>query len=42
MDKILRELKLESLFPKFAAQRVEPENLSALLKKSALSVINRY
>ena len=24
MDKILRELKLESLFPKFAAQRIEP------------------
>ena len=24
MEKILRELKLESLFPKFAAQRIEP------------------
>ena len=30
MEKILRELKLESLFPKFAAQRIEPENVSAL------------
>ena len=30
MEKILRELKLESLFPKFAAQRIEPENFSAL------------
>ena len=27
MEKILRELKLESLFPKFAAQRIEPEKL---------------
>ena len=30
MEKILRELKLESLFPKFAAQRIKPENVSAL------------
>ena len=30
MEKILRELKLESLFPKSPAQRVEPENVSAL------------
>ena len=30
MEKILRELKLDSLFPKFAAQRIEPENVSAL------------
>ena len=30
MEKMLRELKLESLFPKFAAQRIEPENVSAL------------
>ena len=30
MEKILRWLKLESLFPKFAAQRIEPENVSAL------------
>ena len=30
MQKILRELKLESSFAKFAAQRIEPENVSAL------------
>ena len=30
MEKILRELKLDSLFPKFVAQRIEPENVSAL------------
>ena len=30
MQKILRELKLESTFPKFAAQPIEPENVSAL------------
>ena len=30
MENILRELKLESLFPKFVAQRIEPENVSAL------------
>ena len=30
MEKILRELKLESLFPKIAAQRIEPEIVSAL------------
>ena len=30
MKKILRELKLESTFPKFAAQPIEPENVSAL------------
>ena len=29
MEKILRELKVESLFPKFAAQHIEPENVSA-------------
>ena len=30
MEKMLRELKLEFLFPKFAAQRIEPENVSTL------------
>ena len=35
MEKILRELKLESLFPKFAAQRIEPENVSALSDEAA-------
>ena len=30
MEKILRELKFESLFPKFPAQRIEPENVSVL------------
>ena len=30
MEKILRELKLKSPFPKFAAQPSEPENVSAL------------
>ena len=30
MENILRQLNLESLFPKFAAQRIEPENVSAL------------
>ena len=30
MEKILGELKLEALFPKFAAQHIEPENVSAL------------
>ena len=30
MEKILRELKLQSLFLKFPAQHVEPENVSAL------------
>ena len=30
MKSILKELKLESLIPKFAAERIEPENVSEL------------
>ena len=30
MDSIVKDLKLESLIPKFAAERVEPENVSDL------------
>ena len=28
MKSILKDLKLESLIPKFAAERIEPENVS--------------
>ena len=30
MKSILKDLKLESLIPKFAAERIEPENVSEL------------
>ena len=30
MKSILKDLKLESLFSKFAAKRIEPENVSEL------------
>ena len=41
MEKILRELKLKSPFPKFAAQPSDPENVS-VLSDEELSCLGVY